>query len=48
MCIVKMENPMSVTLLLDYRDKGFDLEDKRYEQGDKGIKKGRKGYRIRI
>jgi hypothetical protein len=43
MCIVKMENPMFVTLLLDYRDRGFDLKCKRYEQGDKGIKKEEKG-----
>jgi hypothetical protein len=28
MCIVKMENPMFITLLLDYRDRGFDLKEK--------------------
>jgi hypothetical protein len=43
MCIVKMENPIFVTFLLDYRDRGYDLKYKRYEQGDKGIKKEGKG-----
>jgi hypothetical protein len=43
-----MENLMFVTLLLECRDRGFDIKDKRYGQGDKGIKKGRKRCRIRI
>jgi hypothetical protein len=34
---------MFVTLLLEYRDRGFDIKDKRYGQGDKGIKKEENG-----
>jgi hypothetical protein len=43
MCIVKTENPMFVTLLLECMDRGFDIKDKRYGQGDKGIKKEENG-----
>jgi len=34
---------MFVTLLLEYKDRGFDGKDKWYGQGDKGIKKEENG-----